>query len=173
MFLVFVNLALVVLANGRYVTATARQNADIFYMLRGGGGSTIGVVTSWTVKAYPKLPTTTVTFNFTISDTPGPEHFWEAVQSYIDNFEPFVDAGTYGYYYVGASAFMIGTDYPGSTDYYFRMQSFVAPNMTVAETKELLAPWFNKLDSLNITYTPWYNHADNLYAFLPQTEVIT
>ncbi|KAH8432946.1 uncharacterized protein LDX57_010580 [Aspergillus melleus] len=153
----------VVLANGRYVTATAKQNADIFYMLRGGGGSTIGVVTSWTIKAYPKLPTTTVTFNFTVSDTPGPEYFWSAVQSYFDHFETFVDAGTYGYYYVGASAFMIGTDYKGSTDYYFRMESFVAPNMTVAETKELLAPWFNKLNSLNVTYNPWYNHADNFH----------
>lgn len=37
-------------------------------MLRGGGGSTIGVVTSLTVKALPKLETTTVTFNFTVND---------------------------------------------------------------------------------------------------------
>lgn len=132
-------------------------------MLRGGGGSSIGVATSLTVKAYPKLPTTTVTFKFTVNDTPGPKYFWAAVPSYMDNFDRFIDADTYGYYYVGASAFMIGTDYCGGTDYYFRMQSFVAPNMTVAETKEILAPWFNTLDSLNINYTSWYNHADNLF----------
>lgn len=136
-------------------------------MLRGGGGSTIGVVTSLTVKAWPKLQTTTVMFNFTVADTPGADEFWEAVQSYIDNAEAFVDAGTYGYYYVGASAFEIGTDYAGSTDYYFRMESFVAPNMTIAQTQALLAPWFNKLNSLNVTYTPWYNHADNLLASSP------
>jgi FAD/FMN-containing dehydrogenase len=131
-------------------------------MLRGGGGSTIGVVTSLTVKAFPKLPTTTVTFTFTIKDAPSADAFWKGVESYFDNFESFIDAGTYGYYYLGASAFQLGTDYPGSTDYYFKMQSFVAPNMTVDETKALLAPWFDVLDAQNITYNPWYNHADNL-----------
>jgi hypothetical protein len=135
-------------------------------MLRGGGGSTIGVVTSLTIKAWPQLPTTTVTFNFTVADTPGEDEFWAALQSYIDNMETFVDAGTYGYYHVGASAYEIGTDYAGSTDYYFRMESFVAPGMTIAETKVLLAPWFNALDALNVTYTPWYNYADNLLVSL-------
>ena len=124
----------VVLADGRFITATAKQNPDVFWMLRGGGGSTIGVVTSVTVKAYPKLLTTTVTFNYTVADAGGADNFWASIQSYIDNMKAFVDAGTYSYYYLGASAYMIGTDYPGSTDYYFRMQSFVAPNMTIAQT---------------------------------------
>lgn len=150
------------MADGSFITATSKQNADVFWMLRGGGGSTIGVVTSLTVKAYPKLPTTTVTFNFTVADTPGPDAFWGAIESYLDNFERFVDAGTYGYFYLGASAFGIGTDYPGSPDYYFRMASFVAPNMNIAQTKQLLTPWFTTLDSLNITYDPWFNHEDNL-----------
>jgi len=150
------------MADGRFITASATQNPDVFWMLRGGGGSTIGVVTSVTIKAYPKLPTTTVTFNFTINDCPNADAFWAGVEAYFDNIETFVDAGTYGYYYLGASAFLIGTDYAGSTDYYFRMQSFVAPDMTIEETQTLLAPWFEVLDSQNITYTPWYNYADNL-----------
>jgi FAD/FMN-containing dehydrogenase len=54
----------VVLADGSFITATSKHNADVFWMLRGGGGSTIGVVTSLTVKAFPKLETTAVTFNF-------------------------------------------------------------------------------------------------------------
>ncbi|OKL61707.1 hypothetical protein UA08_02339 [Talaromyces atroroseus] len=147
----------VVLADGSFVTATASENPDVYWMLRGGGGSTIGVVVSMTVRAYPKLPTTTVTFNFTIDDTAGPDAFWGAVQAYIDNIETFVDAGTYGYYYLGASAVEVGTDYAGNTDYYFRMESFVAPNMTVTETRELLAPWFNVLDELNVTYNPCHD----------------
>jgi FAD/FMN-containing dehydrogenase len=155
----------VVLADGSFITATATQHADIFWMLRGGGGSTIGIVTSLIVKAYPQLPTTTVTFNFTVADTPGSDAFWAAVQAYIDNFEPFVDNGTYGYYYLGASSSERGTDYAGSPDYYFHMESFVAPNFTIPETQALLTPWFNVLDSLNITYAPWYNHADNLCVF--------
>lgn len=87
----------VVLANGHFITASSTENPDIFWMLRGGGGSTIGVVTSLTIKALPKLETTTVTFNFTVNDTPGPDAFWSAVEAYLDNFEAFVDAGTYGY----------------------------------------------------------------------------
>ncbi|KAJ5667007.1 FAD linked oxidase N-terminal [Penicillium longicatenatum] len=153
----------VVLADGRFITASATEHADVFWMLRGGGGSTIGVVTSLVVKALPKLETTTVTFNFTVSDTPGPNAFWAAVSSYLDHFEDFVDAGTYGYYYIGASSAEIGTTYAGDTDYYFRMESFIAPNMTLAETKALVAPWFKTLDSLNVTYTPWYNNADNFH----------
>lgn len=131
-------------------------------MLRGGGGSTIGVVTSLVVKLFLRLETTTITFNFTIGDTPGNDSFWGSVQSYIEHAQTFVDAGTYGCYYLGASAYENGTNYPAGTDYYFRMESFVAPNMTIAQTKALLKPWFDVLDSLNITYHPWYNHADNL-----------
>ncbi|KAL4861396.1 hypothetical protein BDV12DRAFT_208053 [Aspergillus spectabilis] len=167
----------VVMADGRFITASASQNSEVFWMLRGGGGSTIGVVTSLTIKALPQLPTTTVTFNFTINDCPSSDAFWTGVQAYFDNFESFVDAGTYGYYYLGASAFLIGTDYAGSTDYYFRMQSFVAPDMTIEETQALLAPWFDVLDSQNITYTPWYNYADNFHdvwkAAFPQEAVGT
>ena len=153
----------VVLADGSFITATSKQNADVFWMLRGGGGSTIGVVTSLTVKAWPKMQTTAVTFNFTVADAGSNASFWSAVQSYFDNAERFVDAGTYGYYYLGASAFEIGTDYAGSPYYFFRMESFLAPNMTIAQTKALLAPWFDTLDALNVTYTPWYNYADNFH----------
>ncbi|RAL58974.1 hypothetical protein DID88_009265 [Monilinia fructigena] len=157
----------VVLANGKFITCDSKTNSEVFWMLRGGGGSTIGVVTSLTVKLLPKIETTTVSFNFTIADTPGNDSFWGGVQAYIDNAQRFVDAGAYGYYYLGASAYEIGAD-AGSTDYYFRMESFVAPNMTVAETQALIKPWFDVLDSLNITYNPWYNHADNFHdAWVP------
>ena len=42
----------IVLADGTLVTANSKQNSDLFWAIRGGGGSTWGVITAITVKAY-------------------------------------------------------------------------------------------------------------------------
>ena len=52
----------VVTADGRFVTASATSNPDLFFALCGGGGSTFGVVSSVVVKAYPKIKVTTMTY---------------------------------------------------------------------------------------------------------------
>ncbi|MEU9168987.1 FAD-dependent oxidoreductase [Streptomyces sp. NPDC048420] len=44
--------AQVVLADGRTVTASASQNSDLFWAIRGGGGGNFGIVTSYTLKHH-------------------------------------------------------------------------------------------------------------------------
>jgi len=45
-----------VTSNGSLVTANAEQNPDLYWALRGGGGSTWGVITSLTVRTHPTPP---------------------------------------------------------------------------------------------------------------------
>lgn len=44
----------VVTPQGKYLTANACQNTDLFYALRGGGGGTFGVVMESTFLAEPR-----------------------------------------------------------------------------------------------------------------------
>ena len=45
----------VILANGSIITASACENSDVYFAIRGGGPGTYGVVTSTTIKAHPMV----------------------------------------------------------------------------------------------------------------------
>lgn len=75
-----------VLASGEEVTINNDTNPDLYWAFRGGGGSTFGVVTSVTVRAYPKLPVTVDKWSWsTVSANVSTEVFWEAMKVYYDN----------------------------------------------------------------------------------------
>ena len=52
----------VVTPDGQIRTCNAYQNADLFWALRGGGGSTFAVIISVTVKTYPAQTVTAYRF---------------------------------------------------------------------------------------------------------------
>lgn len=144
----------IVTANGEFVTADARQNPDMFWALRGGGGSTFGVVTSVTVKAFPSVSVTASTFSFTAGlEHVTTENFWVAFRLYLEYFPSLSAQGIYAYW------FILNT----STGPQFLMQPFWAPNKSLEETNALLAPWFLQLEALNITFSPKTVHYDNFY----------
>ncbi|KAF8885912.1 FAD-binding domain-containing protein [Mucidula mucida] len=60
--------AKVVTPRGDYLTANRCQNTDLFFALRGGGGSTFGVVMEVTMKALPRITLTTAVATFNGTD---------------------------------------------------------------------------------------------------------
>lgn len=147
----------VVTADGRFVTASADENTDLFWALRGGGGSTFGIVTSVIIRVHPKLPVTTSVFSFGTSDVVSAETFWEGMRAYFELFIPFTDAGTYSWWVLAS--------FNGS--YYFEMAPFFAPNHTVESFNALVEPWFTRLNQLGIPFEPNTTQHD---AFLPAYE---
>lgn len=88
----------VVLPNGRSVTAFT-ENTGLFWALRGSGGSTFGVITSVTIKAYPTIPATTSTFTWTTGPKSNITHgrFWAGLHAYLDLFIEHSDADIYSF----------------------------------------------------------------------------
>ncbi|KAL2842314.1 hypothetical protein BJX68DRAFT_270759 [Aspergillus pseudodeflectus] len=143
----------VVTPDGRFLTASFVENQELFWALRGGGGSTFGVVTSVTVKAYPTIPATTSTFSFTTGGDITYDNFWKGVRAYLDYFIEHSDTGVYSYFFI----------LPSNGQFTFLMQPFVAPNKTLEETNALLSPWFTQLNELGINFTPKTTYYDNFY----------
>jgi len=138
----------VVLPSGEFVIASPTSNPDLFFALRGGGGSTFGIVTSLIVKAYPDIPVTTTAFSFSPSATVSVDSFWAGLRAYFNYLIPHSDAGIYTYFW----------GFPGPTAFF---QPVFAPNLTIAQTKALLDPFIADLAKLNITVTPAYTYHPN------------
>ncbi|OHE96406.1 FAD binding domain-containing protein [Colletotrichum orchidophilum] len=145
----------VVTADGRFVTASESQNTDLFWAIRGGGGSTYGVVTSAVVKAQPKMSITTMTFAFSSGGNFTADQFWTALRFYFDGFVEYaVDNANYGYFRIQN----LGTSFA------FDMGPWWAPNMTKAELAELAAPLFAKWAEIGLVVEPVYTEYDNFYS---------
>lgn len=146
----------VVTADGKFVSANAEENADLFWALRGGGGSTYGVVTSVVVKVYPDMPVTSTSFSYsTANNSVSPDNFWAGAKAYFSHFQEYSDAGLYSYFYLWAEV-------PGELQFWVR--PFFAPNKTIVETKALLDPFFDELAALGIAVEHELLHYDS---FLP------
>lgn len=147
----------VVLPSGRFVSASNTSNPDLYWALRGGGGGTFGVVTSVIIRVHPKMPITTSVFSFSTSETVTKEVFWQGLRKFFELFIPFTDAHTYSYFFVW------GSDNLNEDKLQFQMSPFFAPNHTIASFNELVKPWFDHLQSLNIPFAPNTTSFDSFY----------
>jgi hypothetical protein len=143
----------VVTADGRFVTASNKVNRDLFWALRGGGGSTYGIVTSAIVKAHPKIHVTKSVFSFQAAPESSTS-FWKGVHAFFKRFPQFTNAGTYSYFWIW--------NYGTSLD--FQMTPFFAPNHTIEQFDALVKPFFDDLKALNISFTPNTTYYDDFYS---------
>ncbi len=148
----------VVLPNGRFVTADEKHNTDLFWALRGGGGSTFGVVTSMTVKVHPKMTFSGMTFVVKSgNDTSlSNDAFWKIIYAYWRRFPGYASRGTYGY----------GNIFPrfdGVAGYSWTMLPWLVPGMKLADFKAEVAPLLADFKALGFVLQPDYFEHDNFY----------
>ncbi|KAK4207052.1 6-hydroxy-D-nicotine oxidase [Rhypophila decipiens] len=146
----------VVLPNGRFVTADENQNTDLFWALRGGGGATFGVVTSMTVKVFPKMKFAgakweVVTPAYGLSE----DTFFKVMFAYWRRFPEYAAKNTYGY----STVFPIGPQ-----QYLWAMQPWLVPDMTLVQFKAMIAPLLAEWQALGFNIQPTYFEYDNFYA---------
>lgn len=92
----------VVLADGSHVTTNSYQHPDLFWALRGGGGSTYGVVTSTTYKTYPIFSFTKATLTVKFSS---PDIAQDVVSEFIKIHPTLSDAGFSASFGISNSSF--------------------------------------------------------------------
>lgn len=144
----------VVTANGRFVTASETSNPDLFWALRGGGGSTFGVVTSVVVKAYPKIKVTTMTYVLMTGPNVTADQFWAAWRAFFDGFITYTDVGNYEYFRISKI---------GEGQFASDMGPWFAPGMSKEQLQELVAPLFDKFKALGVEVNPVYTEYDDYY----------
>jgi hypothetical protein len=112
------------------------------------------VVTSVTIRAYPKIPVTTMTYAYTTGPNVTVDTFFAALGAYMSYFDSFTAAGAYGYFLVTA----ISPD-----QYLFNMMPMWGGNMTKPQFTSLVTPFLNDLANLGISVNPNITEYSSLY----------
>ncbi|KAM5342131.1 hypothetical protein ACJ41O_015162 [Fusarium nematophilum] len=83
---------------GKIITINEDNHADLFWAMRGGGGSTFGVLTSITLKTHKTPKITTSSWMFIVD--PDAEYVYEAIAYALSLYPSLGDAGMSGYTFV-------------------------------------------------------------------------
>jgi hypothetical protein len=90
--------ATLVLPSGDIVTTNACQHPDLLYAIRGGGGSTFGIILSATMKAHPTPQTTHHTFFLSTKGRNYQKEFYDTAAWILSEFPRLKEAGLQGYF---------------------------------------------------------------------------
>lgn len=147
-----------VTSSGKHFTTNAHQHSDLFWALRGGGGSTYGIITSVSYQTHPSTPVIGGFFmsyiNTTNIATPSPL-LKKLFREFVRLTPAMADAGWAGY----ASLAPVAPTNAQTLQFFY-----VAPNVSLDAATEVMDPFFSfaqdlvanpSVDdggSLNITY---------------------
>ena len=93
--------------NGDVLKANSCQNEDLFWAVRGGGGSTFGIIISVTVKAFKMPSTTLIGVNVSPRSGISSKEWYSLVAKMHGEFPRLQDIGVHGYYTLSRSAFSV------------------------------------------------------------------
>lgn len=135
----------VVLPDGTFVSADPKNNPDLFFALRGGGGGTWGVVTSMVLRAYPDEQIAALTYDF--GTGVAEETFWAGIDALWSYFTTWPEAGVWSYFTISC------TD---TVDCSIAMNPQLGVGMTVDQLKTQTEPFLANLTALGINVTANY-----------------
>ncbi|KAI0909507.1 FAD binding domain-containing protein [Ustulina deusta] len=144
----------VVTADGQFVTADSNQNTDLFFALRGGGGSTYGIVTSAIVKAHPTTSVLSSSLRFSVQPaTNSPanvtESFWAAFDAYHKFGLDIVDNGGTAYSSVSRIAPQSGGNAPPGASFSATIEM---PGMSATQLTAFVKPLYDRIAALGINF---------------------
>ncbi|TVY32503.1 FAD-linked oxidoreductase, partial [Lachnellula subtilissima] len=135
-----------VLPNGTYVTANECQNQDLWFALRGGGGSTFGVNFEMTTRANPKIVLQIAYINYY---SPDPNSSADLISLMIQSATQWAAEGWGGYLS------------PGAYSKQYHSLILMTPLLTNAQAVAAMTPLFDlAYASGNTVYSSGINSVD-------------
>lgn len=173
--------AQVVLASGEVVTASACQNQDLFFAIRGGGPSSYGIVVETVIKAHPTNSVAALVFGFSPLTTNDLPAFMDAVAIIYGAFPSLSDNGFSGY-----GSWSLFSPSPLVSNYSTGfIQTIANFGRSIEEAEALFAPVKAQLSQYNgtslymeskyfsfSTYNDYYNTLSNVASPVGQTAAL-
>lgn len=148
----------VVTADGEYLTVNETSHADLFWALRGGGGSTFAVMVSVTVKLYPQIDVITHKYAYITkagSDT------YDNLAAYFHTHIPRIsEAGGMGYHYLVPGT-ILGD--PSLIDSWLIAGIWEFPGKTEAHVTKTIAPLEDGIKNAEWAVDPIIISANNTH----------